>query len=232
MKKIRMTTRFQILILIMFAGAVLAQDQLKDLRGPYLGQTPPDKNAVLFAAEIISYDVHDSPTFSLDAKEILIGSMEEGIKYYKMRNGSWSSPEELPFNIPGICNGLVLSPSGKRAYIKIWQSSTNKEDFHVCEKAGNEWTNPRLLEGEVNSYKTHWQFSVANNENLYFPSGDRILVSYFGGDQYHKPVPLKLQDNTDLIGDLPFIAPDESYLIYSIYQAGGGQEGFRPSYQL
>jgi len=83
------------------------------LKGPYLGQKPPGKKAVLFAPELINYEVHGSPLISKDEKEIIIGSMTEGSKYYKMIDGVWSLQAVLPFAMPENCNGMFVSPSGK-----------------------------------------------------------------------------------------------------------------------
>ena len=198
------------------SGAVFAGDKLSDLKGPYLGQTPPGVEAVLFAPEIITYDVHDSPTFSPDGRKIMIGSMGEGFKYYRMQDEYWISGEELPLKIPGICNGLFMSPSGRKALIRIWNPNSKKAPFYVSERLPEGWTEPRLIEGKINSYKTHWQFSAASNDNLYFPSEDKIYLSVFNGDRHLDPRPLKLEDGSDLRGDLPFISPDESYIIYTI----------------
>ncbi len=184
------------------------------LKGPYLGQKPPGKNAELFATELINYEVHGSPFISQDEKEIIIGSMTEGSKYYKMIDEVWSLQAVLPFAIPENCNGMFVSPSGRRIYFLIWEN--NDENFYFIEKKGNKWTTLRSLGEEVNSFPTHWQFTTAKNENLYFSSDGIVMVSVFDGKRHLKPIPLKLESNKNLEGGTPYIAPDESYLIYSI----------------
>jgi len=183
------------------------------LKGLYLGQKPPGKNAELFAPELINYEVHGSPFISQDEKEIIIGSMTEGPKYYKMIDGVWSLQAFLPFAIPENCNGMFVSPSGRRIYFLIWED--NDENFYSIEKKGNKWTTLRSLGEEVNSFPTHWQFTTAKNENLYFSSEGNVVVSVFNGSTHLAPVPLKLENNENLEGGTPYIAPDESYLIYS-----------------
>ncbi len=79
-----------------------------------------------------------------------------------------------------------------------------------------QWAAPHFLGKEVNSFKTHWQFSIATNENLYLSVNDTIMISVFDGKAHLKPKPLKLQNNTNMQGMMPYIAPDESYILYSI----------------
>ena len=174
------------------------QDDFPVLKGPYFGQKPPGKKAVLFAPEVIRYEVHESPVFSQDEKEIIIGSMSEGMKYYNMVDGIWQLKTASTFDVPDYCNGLFLSPSGKRIYFLIWED--DDENFYFIENKGGKWTTPRAMSEEINSFKTHWQFSTAKNENLYFPSQNIIMVSIFNGDTHLRPVPLKLDSDKNLEG--------------------------------
>jgi len=177
----------------------------------YFGQKPPGEKAEIFAPEVLTFETHDSPIISQDETCMIICAMENGIKFYKMINGKLSlTTNPLNFDIPEICNGIAFSLTKNRIYFLVWKD--NDEDFYFIEKTENHWTRPKSLGEEVNSFKTHWQFSLAMNENLYFTS-DGILVSAFDGNSHLKPVPLKLEDNSNLGGSTPFIAPDESYII-------------------
>ena len=167
-----------LLFYILFFSLIFGQqDDFPVLEGPYLGQKLPGNKAVLFAPDVITYEVHESPTISPDEKEIIIGSMSEGMKHYKMEDGIWRLQTVSSFNIPDNCNGMFVSPSGKRLYFLIWENED--ENFYVCEKKGEKWTKPCSLSEDVNSFKTHWQFTAARNENLYFSSGGNIMVSIF-----------------------------------------------------
>jgi hypothetical protein len=204
-------------ILILLAGVIKSQEKSSEfpiLKGPYLGQKPPGKKAELFAPEVIRYEVHGSPFISQDEEEIIIGSMSEGAKYYKMVNGIWQSQSVLPFDIPDNCNGMFVSPSGKRIYFLIWED--NDENFYFSDKKGGKWTKLRSLGEDVNSFKTHWQFTTAENENLYFSSEGNIMISIFNGNTHLRPVPLKLNSDKNLEGGTPYIAPDESYILFSM----------------
>ena len=203
-------------VLAVFAGLSVsfAQSDSPKSKELYFGQEPPGKRAELFAPEVLAFEPHDSPIISKDETWMIIGTMEHGIKFYKMVDGKLSlTTNPLGFDTPEICNGIALSPTKDRVYFLIWKD--NDEDFYFIEKTENQWTRPKSLGEEVNSFRTHWQFSLARNENLYFAS-DSILVSVFDGSSHLRPVALKLEDSSPLRGSTPFIAPDESCIIFSM----------------
>ena len=203
-------------IFSVFAGLCVtsAQSDSPKLKERYFGQKPPGEKSEIFAPEVLAFECHDSPVISKEETWMIIGTMEHGIRFYTMVNGKLSlTTNPLSFDIPEICNGIALSLTKNRVYFLIWKN--NDEDFYFIEKKGNHWTRPKSLGEEVNSFRTHWQFSLSMNENLYFAS-DSILVSVFDGNSHLKPVPLKLENNRNLRGSTPFIAPDESYIIFSL----------------
>ncbi|UCC44921.1 MAG: PD40 domain-containing protein [Candidatus Zixiibacteriota bacterium] len=181
----------------------------------YLGQKPPGTKAELFAPEVIKYETHDAPLISQDETWLVTFAMEGEGGFYKLIDGKLSlTANPLNFDIPQICNGMAFSASEDRVYFLVWENGD--ENFYYIERQEDRWTPPKSLGEEVNSFKTHWQFSVAVNENLYFSSEDRILVSRYDGDSHLRPVPLMLEDGSGLSGSTPFIAPDESYIIFSM----------------
>ena len=210
-----------LLSMIFVFGNSIQQDDFPVLKGPYLGQKPPGIKAELFVPDVITYEVHESPWISPDGKEIIIGSMSEGTKFYKMVDGIWQLHTVPPFDMPDNCNGMFISPSGERLYFLIWED--DDENFYVSEKKDNKWTKPSPIGEEVNSFKTHWQFSVAKSENLYISSERDIMLSVFQGGRHLKPVPIKLNNGKNLNGGTPYIAPDESYLLYSF--GGNNHDG-------
>lgn len=183
----------------------------------YFGYKSPGRKATIFAPELLTFECHDSPIISHDETWMVIGTIEKGVLFYKMNNGKLSlTTNPLKFDIPEInnYNGMAFSVSENRIYFLVWKN--NDENFYFIEKNENGWTAPKLLGDEINSFRTHWQFSIDMNENLYFASENQILVSVFDGNTHLKPVPLKLEYDGKLSGSTPFIAPDESYIIFSM----------------
>lgn len=65
---------------ILMAGISHSQNKLSDLKGPYLGQNPPGKKAVLFA---LGYRMTENISFStpwIVPKAISIGSLQRLLK--------------------------------------------------------------------------------------------------------------------------------------------------------
>ena len=122
-----------VLIFVAFAFDIFAQQRdFPVLKGPYLGQRPPGNKAELFAPEVITYEVHGSPSILPDEKGMLVASMSEGMKFYKLVDGVWQLQKVSLFDMPDNCNGMFLSPSGKRLYFLIWEN--DDENFYVSEK--------------------------------------------------------------------------------------------------
>jgi Tol biopolymer transport system component len=205
------------IILAGLPGISYAQGKSNEFKVPvglYFSQEPPGNEARPFARDIITYEPHSSPSISPDGKEMIIDSMEEGCRYYRMVDGAWTLQPALPVDLPGLCNGAIISPSGHNMYFYIWDNNGNV--FYVSKKKGDKWSKLQALGQEVNAYKSTWQFSVAGNENLYFSHNGILMVSKYDGEHYLEPEALKMDNDENILGVTPFIAPDESYLIYSL----------------
>jgi hypothetical protein len=209
-----------ILISCIIAMAMTTNAQQSDFSkkdDSYFGQKPPGKKAELFAPHVLIDEGHDSPVISRDETWMVIGTIEHGAKFYKSAGKSLvPSVNPMYFKIPeeNNYNGMEISQSETRVYFLVWKN--DDENFYFIEKTNSGWTTLKPMKDEINSYRTHWQFSLAGNENFYFASEGTILLAKFDGKIHLKPAPLTLEDNSTLKGSTPFIAPDESYLIYSV----------------
>ena len=217
---VKTTLMIAVVLLALLALAIpaTAQDNNENSSGSpaepdlYLGQKPPGAKAEIFAPDVLKDEPHDTPVISRDETWIIIGAMGKGILFYKMTAGNLSlTTNPLGFDIPVVCNGVVVSPSENRVYIREWKDGRGY--LYYIDRKGDDWTVPKYE--EIDSFGRTWQFTATMNEDLYF-SSDRILVSVFDGDSHLKPVSLKLEDNSDMLGTSPYISPDESYIIYSI----------------
>ncbi len=71
------------------------------------------------------------------------------------------------------------------------------------------------MEAAVNAMKQHWQISVSNSGTLYFASGaGDLYCSRLVDGSYAQPVELGPAINTKDGESQPFIAPDESYILF------------------
>ena len=207
-----------IIALLGCATGSLAQDESKHNTNSrtsdatYFGLQPPGATAEAFAPEILTYEPHDSPVISADETWFILKGMEVDVLFYKMIDGQLALTDNpLDFAVPDVCNGISVSPSWNRIYIREWKDNTGH--LYRIDRNGDAWTTPRYM--ELESFNRTWGFSLAANENLYYAT-DRIMVSVFDGDTHRDPTALKLHDGSDMLGGSPFVSPDESYIIYSI----------------
>ena len=187
------------------------------LRGAYLGQNPPRDRAELFAPGIVSTCMqHSSVYFSPDGKEAYFSRMfpqPSVIMGMKEENGLWTKP------IVAL-EGLTpfLSPDGEKLYFsRDWA-------LWVSEKKGNNWSEPKNLGNVVNFQKRQDGPSVTRDGTLYFCSMygdfDGIYRAELANGAYIIREKLGFGISSGEVDGLPYIAPDESYLIFTSFRPG------------
>jgi hypothetical protein len=139
-----------------------------------------------------------------------------------MTDTGWSSPREIKFPTgPPNSGEPCLSPDGTRLFFLSQESAAKdyREDIWVAKREDEGWGVPQRASPLIYAFDTHWQISVAANGNLYFlgrsKGGGDIYVSAFVDGTYQEPVALGRGVNSDHGEGSPFVAPDESYLIFS-----------------
>jgi ankyrin repeat protein len=210
-------------------GASSDPQKFPIIRGPYMGQDPPGKELKRFAPGIV-YPNHSTISFSPDGTEIYWGN-GYSILFSKIENGQWTKPDYVSFSKQ---NELMfyddvpfVTPDNKKLFfttrrpIDTQSSNSNKENIWYSERTLSGWSNPKPVSAEVNALGLHWQVSVSNNGTLYFAGSGQD--SYGNGDiyysklvngEYTKPVNLGPVINSGDGESMPFIAPDESYIIF------------------
>jgi hypothetical protein len=195
----------------------LIEEKFPTLGGAYLGQKPPGDRAELFAPGIVSTCMqHSSAYFSPDGKEIYFSRMlplPHVIMYMSEENAVWKKPRVA-------LEGLTpfLSPDGKKLFFsRDWA-------LWVAEKEGNGWSEPKNLGNVVNFQKRQDGPSVTSDGTLYFCSmygdHDGIYQAELSNGLYVKREKLGFGINSGSVNGLPYIAPDESYLIFTSFRPG------------
>ena len=210
------------------------QDNFPRLIGPYLGQKPPGMTPEIFAPGIVSTEHHEhsAPTFSPDGNEIYWSVFynkkpPQVILYMKNLNGEWSKPTVAEFSGKFSDGSPFISPDGKRLFFDsnrpVNKNDTikNDPDIWMVEKSGSRWGKPVNLGRKVNSLSFDGSPSVSMNGNLFFLSERNdsfgkhdIYYSKFDSGDYIYPVNLGIKINTEDYEDYPFIAKDESYILF------------------
>ena len=196
------------------------------LSGPYLGQPDPGLDPEIFAGEIITGELHTSPVFTPNGKEVYWGMQNDTILFSKLVDGNWTQPESISFSSSmSDYRDPFLSPSGERLFFiskgKLPNSNLPvKENIWFVDRSEVGWGEPQPVSEKVNAYNLHWQISVNDSGDLYFgsqvPSCGDIYVSRVSEGVYKEPEKLDTAINSEtLCEQTPFIAPDGSYLVFS-----------------
>jgi hypothetical protein len=204
------------------------------LMGPYLGQNPPGLTAEVFAPGIVSTEHGEfCSVFSPDGNEFyfaLTGAPYPVIVAMRQINGQWTEPEIAPFSGKYLDYDMAFTPDGKRLFFCSQRPlggdgpPSNNTDIWYVEREDTGWSEPKHLQGAVNSDAQEYYPIFAQNGTLYFSStragghgGADIYRARFENGNYLEPENLGPPINTENFeGDL-FIAADESYIIVTCY---------------
>jgi ankyrin repeat protein len=223
-------------------GASRAPAAFPELRGPYLGQPAPGRVRTPFALDIVSTHTfqHGTVAFSPDGAEAFWSSslpdVEPGYSYgmivtSRVENGRWTPPRLAPFSRPRVGDDVpFFHPDGSKLFF-ISRRDGGGESIWWVDRKPDGWSEPRRVEGGPNTKGMHWQFSVAADGSIYFNSADPggagrgdLYVSRFADGRYQDPVSVGAPLNTEFDEAAPFIAPDQSYLLF-MRQGGPGGAG-------
>ncbi|MFC2118799.1 ankyrin repeat domain-containing protein [Bacteroidota bacterium] len=204
------------------------------LKADYLGQEKTSKEVEVFAPGLVSSysPVHGSVVFSASGNLALwsiVDFKKRGSSVLCMEriNNIWSPPKEaffssgysddVPFFHPG--KDIIYFLSNRPV---IEGGTSGKENIWYIKKIAEEWTDPVIISPKINSMDLHWQFSVAENGNIYFASSSSggkglndIFFSEFSDGEYSLPVNLGESINSQYADFAPLISPDEDFLIFT-----------------
>ena len=223
------------------SAAPLTKTAECSVSGDYLGQPPPGATPEVFARGIVSTDdtnEHMAPSFSPDGNEVFWWANrwpDPGPALSMMmrrENGRWSPARPTPFSaiMP------AFSPDGHRACFYAFtpgpalsQEGQSHLDIWVVEKQGDAWSEPKCL-NLVDRYpelRTAFMPRLTRNGTLYFiaytpgPRDAGIFRAELINGQYAKPELLPRGINLPpFLNWAPFIARDESYLLFSSNRTG------------
>jgi hypothetical protein len=172
----------------------------------YLGEKPPTEEPVRFAPEIFSAGCFE---ISVTGKEMQF-TRSGNIYLMSKTDSGWDKPYVAPFSGRKVDGESTYLPNGRKIYFMSNRPLTNAKSLintWVSEKVNDVWQAPTKLKLPPFN-KTIHAVTVAKSGNIYF-SGLYKIASTNG--EYLSIEKLK----PDIIGFHPFIALDESYLIFN-----------------
>ncbi len=151
----------------------------------------------------------------------------------------WSAPEVASFSGRWLDTDPFVSPDGKRVYFVSNRPLDGRPTspplpsfgiWYVDRKADGTWSDPVDVGPVINGRESVWFPSVTNDGTLYFHTrradgkgSSDIYSARWTGDHYADPVPVDF--NTAASEQEPYVAPDESYMIFVSDRSGGFGNG-------
>lgn len=217
-------------------------EKFRVLEGDYLGQEQPGTQAQLFAPGVVCTGLNERDTaISPDGKEFYFSILVRRrgfIIYMKQEKGKWSKPEVVSFT--GKYSDLepAFSSDGKKLFFvsnrPLSGNEEPKKDYDIwfVERKGSGWGEPQNPGPPLNSTANEFYPSVTKSGAIYFCSrlkgsigGEDIFKSKLIDGKYTEPENLGEAINTKGEEFNAFVAPDESYIIYTTVGRGPGIGG-------
>ena len=213
----------------------------QESEGSYLGQKPPVSTPELFAPGIVSTsrDEHGSPVFTPDLEEAYwTVNVEYGganithvILGVRRESKGWSKPF-----IPEPCRRFAfsenpcLSRDGHRLYFNASDTFDPQRnvptELYAANRTASGWGEARLVHFAEGAFPLGPSLSAQGT--LFFYNSDRTDFSRAGlafstpvGEGFSAPILLDERLRTGRSTYTPWVAPDESWLIFASWREGG-----------
>lgn len=212
------------LVLIIFSVLLSACEVRKQLlpRGAFLGLTPTDKPQLL-PRFINSGMIEFNGTFNAEGTEFYYTTdiPRHGMIVHTqmLPDSSWSAPALAAFSGTYSDYDPLFSPDGNRLYFSSGRPAPGKSEgssgIWFVERMHNGWTDPVYIPlGALSAFYS----SVTSKGKVYFNAGSpgKLYSARKTAEQYQVEPLVQMLDSLQSELD-PFIAPDESYLIFRGY---------------
>jgi len=221
----------------MTASACSRQTDFPKLSGPYLGQKPPGMTPEIFAPGIVSrgYDER-GVVFSPRQDELFFEMRALGfttvLLHMKQENGTWIRPETAFFsgtpefrddNPFFATDGQKLFFSSNRP-LSAQEGIRKDSNIWILPKTSSGWGQPLPAGRPLNSdFDDDYPTLSRSNTLVFFSNRDGnydIYMSSASEKGFSEPQRLESPVNTKDFEGHPFIAADESYLIFTSDRPG------------
>ncbi len=199
-----------------------AAGQNTGLSGPYLGQKPPGTRPEVFAPGIVSTTANEySITFTPDGREIYFSRGGIGTLVCRWTDEGWTAPQVVYLiDEQHVTEEASVAPDGRRLYFCGRESLRSDREIYLAERAGAGWGTPRKL------FPGMYPTATSNGVLYYTATGGRpdygVLVRRLPvADGFGEPEVLVGGMNSPAPDAHPFIAPDETFLLFDTYRQPG-----------
>jgi len=225
-----------LLFVLMMSTVSQAQDAIPIPDGPYFGQTPPASAPKVFAPGIVSKKGWDyGGVYTPDMKEFYFARMNEETQkrefiVFEYKNSQWHSSVMSP-----RLGQPFISTDGKTMHLGNRYKERTNTGWADIKNLGAPFENILIMRLTSSSKGTYvFDEVVSDGKGGY--EGAPIQSSRLTDGKREDPVPLNKEINSGKFNSHPFIAPDESYILWDserdsgygeadIYVSFRGQDG-------
>jgi len=192
----------------------------------YLGQVPPKDSAIVFAPGIISLTgrTENRITFSPDKKMCFVSAAGGPVAFLEYKNGAWTAPYTLNSKFK---SEPFFSLDGKKVYLnsRAALAMVGACDISYSSRTDTVWSDPTSLGAPPNVSGEQYHPSIVADSSIYFSAGSgEICRCQYKNRVYQQrvvlPYPINYANTSSTWGD-PYVAPDESFLIFRSTRTGG-----------
>ena len=231
-----------VLILASLETLITVQKVPAQSRPPY-SSAQPIKSPLIFGDRIISTgDDESHPAFTPDGKTLyflkntpLFNHWTIVISHYA--SGKWGTPTVAPFSGQySDADPFITSDGGKFFFIStrpVDGKPKQDTDIWSMERTATGWDQPKHLKSPINSDANEWFPTVTDDGTLYFgserPGGKGradIWRSKLINGNYSEPENLGDTINSPASEVEPYIAPDESFMVFAAAGRADGKGAF------
>lgn len=206
-------------------------------RAPYASDRPVVTPRLFAEGSISTGDYESHPAFSPDGFTLYFLKNTPDFRFWtivlsRWERGGWSAPEVAPFSGRYSDADPFITADGSRMFFISTRAPTGgvKDDLDIwmMERTATGWSAPVNPGPPVNSEGNEWYPTLSSDGTIYFgsdrPGGAGATDLYrcrFENGRWLAAENLGDAINTDADEYEPFIAPDQSYLIFMASRPGG-----------
>ncbi len=231
MKKVICYAGCFLLTLLVFSNCN-KQNHTQVLKGPYLGQNSPRNSPEIFAPGFISTGLREGQSTFMPGEYYYSTFIDAGkgmiavILMTRIENGKWAAPDVASFSGTYMDYCPAIHPDGSRFYFLSDRligdnQFPDKMNIWIMDRTANGWSEPRPIGAPINGKGNLAGPSVTQDGTMYFTrvvdNWEGIFRAKYVNGRYQDAERLPDIVNSTNAQFHSYIAPDESYLILSVY---------------
>jgi hypothetical protein len=206
------------------------QSDFPKLTGPYLGQKPPGMTPEIFAPGIVSSSeaLEYGMAFTPDGREIYFNRSGTGVMVCALTDSGWTAPIKAPFLEKCKGGAVHIMYDGKRLLLNRYPEAHGLKEgepggIWSLLKKDADWGNPIFLikDGMRATSTRDGAIYMTDISGRIKGKDEGIIAKYIPSDSgYRRAVDPGGGVNTENSEAHPFIAQDESYIIFDSSRPG------------